>query len=118
MKRLFALVLALNTSLVYAQTLPDVNSFTQQQIFSNWVQNRCIGKVADSKRLKDDAKASAAAWLEASNISVDEFDKADKVIDSLLKENIGGTAPVEYGVLKCTLIANSEAIQQLSGDKK
>ena len=52
MRRLLAFVLALNTSYTIAHTLPDVNTFSQQQIFENWVQNRCIGKIADSATLK------------------------------------------------------------------
>lgn len=113
MKRLLLLVLALNTSAVYAQTLPDISAFSQQQIFENWVQNRCIGKIADSKALKADAEASAAAWLEASNLPSENFEKADKVIASLLKEKVGGTQPGHYQVLKCSLIANSDAIRPL-----
>ena len=117
MKRLLLLVLALNASVVYAQTLPDVSAFSQQQIFENWVQNRCISKIADSKSLKDDAEASAAAWLEASNLPAENFEKADKVIVSLLKEKVGGTEPGNYQVLKCSLIANSDAIRSLKNPK-
>lgn len=111
MKRLLLLILAINAPAVYAQTLPDVSAFSQQQIFENWVQNRCISKIADSKSLKDDAEASAAAWLEASNLPAENFEKADKVIVSLLKEKVGGTEPGQYQVLKCSLIANSDAIR-------
>lgn len=46
MKHLLAFVLALNTSYTFAQTLPDVNTFSQQQIFENWV------KIAVSERLR------------------------------------------------------------------
>ena len=38
MKHLLLLVLFLNASVAYSQTLPDVNAFSQQQIFENWVQ--------------------------------------------------------------------------------
>ncbi|EPW3922190.1 hypothetical protein CIW64_14210 [Enterobacter cloacae] len=117
MKRLLLIVLALNTSAVYAQTLPDVSVFSQQQIFENWVQNRCIGKIAESKSLKDDAEASAAAWLEASDLPAENFEKADKMIISLLKEKVGGTAPGHYQVLKCSLIAKSDAIRLLNVQK-
>lgn len=117
MKRLLLLVLALNASVVYAQTLPDISAFSQQQIFENWVQNRCIGKIADSKALKADAEASAAAWLEASNLPAENFEKADKVIVSLLKEKVGGTEPGHYQVLKCSLIAISDAISPLNSLK-
>ena len=117
MKRLLLLVLALNASVVYAQTLPDVSAFSQQQIFFICLQNRCVGKIADSKSLKDDAEASAAAWLEASNLPAENFEKADKVIVSLLKEKVGGTEPGNYQVLKCSLIANSDAIRSLKNPK-
>ena len=117
MKHLLAFVLALNTSYTFAQTLPDVNTFSQQQIFENWGQNRCFGKIADSTTLKNDAKASAAAWLEASNLPAENFEKADEVINTLLKQKLGGTAPVNYEVLKCSLISHSDAIRQLSVQK-
>lgn len=117
MKRLLLLALALNASAVYAQTLPDISAISQQQIFENWVQNRCIGKIADSKALKADAEASAAVWLEASNLPAENFEKADKVIASLLKEKVGGTQPGHYQVLKCSLIANSDAIRPLNALK-
>lgn len=117
MKRLLLLVLVLNASVACSQTLPDVSAFSQQQIFENWVQNRCISKIADSKSLKDDAEASAAAWLEASNLPAENFEKADKVIVSLLKEKVGGTEPGQYQVLKCSLIASSDAIRPLKTAK-
>ncbi|MBR7358552.1 hypothetical protein G3W16_29460, partial [Klebsiella pneumoniae] len=69
------------------------------------------------KSLKDDAEASAAAWLEASNLPAENFEKADKVIVSLLKEKVGGTEPGQYQVLKCSLIANSDAIRPLKTAK-
>ena len=115
MKTLLAVLLVMTSSIVCSQTLPKVNSFSQQEIFSNWVQNRCIGKIADGESLKNDAKASASAWFEASNVSAELFEEADKAIDNQLKEKIGGSLPGEYQVLKCTLIANGEAINNIYG---
>jgi len=115
MKKLLAFLLITASCVVYAKTLPEVNSFSQQQIFSNWVQNYCIGKIADGESLKSDAKVSASAWLEASNVSAELFEEADKTIDNQLKEKIGGSLPGEYQVLKCTLIANSEVINKIYG---
>lgn len=115
MKILLAFLLVMTSSVVCAKTLPKVNSFSQQEIFSNWVQNRCISKIADSESLKNDAKVSASAWLEASNVPAELFEEADKSIDNQLQEKIGGSLPGEYQVLKCTLIANSEAINKIYG---
>ena len=115
MKNLLAFLLVMTSSVVCAQMLSKVKTFSQQQMFSNWVQNRCIGKIADSESLKNDAKVSAAAWLEASNVPAEFFEEADKAIDHQLQEKIGGSLPGEYQVLKCTLIANSEAINNIYG---
>ncbi|WP_420921204.1 T6SS amidase immunity protein Tai4 family protein [Enterobacter hormaechei] len=80
---------------------------------SFWVLSR-LGVITT---LKNDAKASAAAWLEASNLPAENFEKADEVINTLLKQKLGGTAPVNYEVLKCSLISHSDAIRQLSVQK-
>ncbi|MEK0166611.1 T6SS amidase immunity protein Tai4 family protein [Pseudescherichia vulneris] len=114
-KTLLAFLLVITSSVVYAQMLRELNTFSQEQIFSNWVQNHCIGKIADGESLKSDAKVSASAWLEASNVSAELFEEADKTIDNQLKEKIGGSLPGQYQVLKCTLIANSEAINNIYG---
>lgn len=95
------------------RTLPEVASFSQQQIFTHWVENRCIGKITQDNALIEDAKASAAAWLEFSKLPVEEFQKADAVIDSGLKEKIGGSVGSQYQVLKCTLISQSDSIQKI-----
>ena len=62
-------------------------------------------------------RATAAAWLEASDLPPENFEKADKVIVSLLKEQVGGTEPGNYQILKCSLIANSDAIRLLNVQK-
>jgi hypothetical protein len=54
---------------------------------------------------------------EASDLAAENFEKADKVIDTLLKEKVGGTEQGHYQVLKCSLIANSDAIRSLKSQK-
>ncbi|MDQ2311063.1 T6SS amidase immunity protein Tai4 family protein [Pluralibacter gergoviae] len=96
-----------------AKVLPETSSFTQQQIFTHWVENRCIGKITADKALVSDANASAAAWLEVSSLPVEVFEKADAAIDKGLKEPLTGSTHYSYNVLKCTLIAQSRDIQHL-----
>ncbi|WP_171965586.1 T6SS amidase immunity protein Tai4 family protein [Cronobacter sakazakii] len=96
-----------------AQPLAPVSEFTQPQIFTEWVQNRCMSHIADSAALKEDANASAAAWLEASELPVEAFNEADTIITQALKTPVGGTAKSDYRVLKCSLIAHSVAMQKV-----
>ncbi|ELW9442885.1 hypothetical protein R0595_003526 [Pluralibacter gergoviae] len=96
-----------------AKALPETSSFTQQQIFTHWVENRCIGKITEDKSLISDANASAAAWLEVSSLPVEVFEQADTAIDKGLKEPLTGSTHYSYNVLKCTLIAQSRDIQSI-----
>ncbi|WP_369833880.1 T6SS amidase immunity protein Tai4 family protein [Cronobacter dublinensis] len=106
-------VLAFSFHAALAQPLAPVSEFTQPQIFTQWVQSRCIASIADSAALKADANASAAAWLEASELPVEAFNAADAVIAQALKTRVGGTAKTDYRVLKCALIAQSADVQAL-----
>lgn len=72
-----------------------------------------MSHIADSVALKEDASASAAAWLEASELPVEAFNKADTIITQALKTPVGGTAKSDYRVLKCSLIAHSVAMQKV-----
>ncbi|EGT5207047.1 TPA: hypothetical protein JD203_00775 [Cronobacter sakazakii] len=106
-------VLTVSFHTALAQPLAPVSEFTQPQIFTEWVQNRCMGHIADSAALKEDANASAAVWLEASELSVEAFNEADTIITQALKTPVGGTAKSDYRVLKCSLIAHSVAMQKV-----
>ncbi|NUU67694.1 hypothetical protein HQN64_16470 [Enterobacteriaceae bacterium BIT-l23] len=118
MKKLLALIIMAIATTASAQTLPEMTSFSQQQIFTHWVQNRCIGKITQDKLLIDDARKSAAAWLEFSQLPVEDFQAADKFIDAALKQKISGSVESQYQVLKCTLIANSDDIQAIFSRSK
>ncbi|EPZ5302229.1 T6SS amidase immunity protein Tai4 family protein, partial [Cronobacter sakazakii] len=78
-------VLTVSFHTALAQPLASISEFTQPQIFTEWVQNRCMGHIADSVALKEDANASAAAWLEASELPVEAFNEADTIITQALK---------------------------------
>ncbi|EOC0033132.1 T6SS amidase immunity protein Tai4 family protein [Cronobacter sakazakii] len=106
-------VLRVSFHAALAQPLASISEFTQPQIFSEWVQNRCMGHIADSVALKEDANASAAAWLEASELPAKAFNEADTIITQALKTPVGGTAKSDYRVLKCSLIAHSVAMQKV-----
>ncbi|EGT4385611.1 hypothetical protein SMZ82_003286 [Cronobacter malonaticus] len=106
-------VLTVSSHAALAQPLASISEFTQPQIFTEWVQNRCMGHIADSAILKEDANASAAAWLEASELPVQAFNEADTIITQALKTPVGGTAKSDYRVLKCSLIAHSPEITAL-----
>ncbi|PEI02931.1 hypothetical protein CRM79_06730 [Pantoea agglomerans] len=108
MKKLF-LLFALGISHAALAITPLVtDAYTQPQIFSNWLLNRCAGKVSSDKAFADDAFKSASAWLEASHLPVDAFNEGDRLIDDYLNMDLTGSIAGNFGMMKCTLLSQSQ----------
>ncbi|MEB5704242.1 T6SS amidase immunity protein Tai4 family protein [Pantoea anthophila] len=108
MKKVLILLALISSPAALAITPPAVNSFTQSQIFSNWLLSRCAGKVSAEKAFTDDAFKSASAWLEASHLPVDAFTDGDKLISAYLKMNLTGSVAGNFNMMKCTLLSQSK----------
>ncbi|NEG62567.1 hypothetical protein GQQ23_09495 [Pantoea agglomerans] len=107
---LFALTLS---PAALAITPPAPDSFKQPEIFSNWLLNRCAGKVATDKAFTDDAFKSASAWLEVSHLPVEAFSDGDKLINAYLKMNLTGSVTGNFNMMKCTLLSQSQDAKTL-----
>ncbi|MDQ1211423.1 T6SS amidase immunity protein Tai4 family protein [Pantoea anthophila] len=108
MKKPFLLFALVISHAALAISPPATDAYTQPQIFSNWLLNRCAGKVSSDKAFTDDAFKSASAWLEASHLPVDAFSEGDRLIDDYLKMDLTGSIAGNFGMLKCTLLSQSQ----------
>lgn len=102
------LVGILFSPVVLAVSQLPMDSFSQPQLFQNWLLNRCIGKASTDKTMKEDAYKSASAWLEYSHLPVEAFNGGDKLIDKYLKINLTGSVEGNFKVLTCTLLSQSK----------
>jgi len=108
MKKPFLLFALVISHAALAISPPATDAYTQPQIFSNWLLNRCAGKVSSDKAFTDDAFKSASAWLEASHLPVDAFSEGDRLIDDYLKMDLTGSIAGNFRMLKCTLLSQSQ----------
>lgn len=107
MKKPFLLLALVISHAALAISPPATDAYTQPQIFSNWLLNRCAGKVSSDKAFTDDAFKSASVWLEASHLPVDAFSEGDRLIDDYLKMDLTGSIAGNFRMLKCTLLSQS-----------
>ncbi|KAF6667261.1 hypothetical protein HFD92_03885 [Pantoea sp. EKM101V] len=108
MKKPFLLFALVISHAALAISPPATDAYTQPQIFSNWLLNRCAGKISSDKAFTDDAFKSASVWLEASHLPVDAFSEGDRLIDDYLKMDLTGSSAGNFGMLKCTLLSQSQ----------
>ena len=108
MKKPFLLLALVISHAALAISPPATDAYTQPQIFSNWLLNRCAGKVSSDKAFTDDAFKSASAWLEASHLPVNAFSEGDRLIDDYLKMDLTGSIAGNFRMLKCTLLSQSQ----------
>lgn len=108
MKKPFLLLALVISHAALAISPPATDAYTQPQIFSNWLLNRCAGKVSSDKAFTDDAFKSASVWLEASHLPVNAFSEGDRLIDDYLKMDLTGSIAGNFRMLKCTLLSQSQ----------
>ncbi|WP_338560774.1 T6SS amidase immunity protein Tai4 family protein [Erwinia sp. E_sp_B04_7] len=114
MKKILLILLGISAaSPVFAMTFPAMDSFSQSEVYENWIQNRCTGKISSSKVLQNDAFKSAATWLEVSQLPVGAFNEGDTLIDNALKIKLSGSTGGEFKVLKCSLISQSKEAKEI-----
>ena len=117
MKRLYMLATMLLCTAIAAKNEPEslreVDTFSQAEMYTHWIENRCIGRLDYGKTLTDDACKSAAAWLQFGNLPIEAYNDGDAVIDRYLKVKLSGSVPGTFRVLQCTLIAASPDVKRL-----
>lgn len=100
-----------------AQSLPDdlpkADSFSQADMYTHWIENRCLRRLGYGKALSEDAANSASAWLEFGHLPIEAYNQGDELIDRYLKIKLGGSVPGEFKVLQCTLIAATPGVKKI-----
>ncbi len=108
MRNLLLLIVLTASPMAFAITPPTIDSYSQPQVFKNWLLDRCTGKISADKNFKSDAFKSASVWLEHSKLPIEAFNDGDKLINQYLNMKLTGAVEGNFNVLKCTLLSQSE----------
>lgn len=108
----FAILTLAVTQQVQAQS--DSGDSEQKILLKNWTLSRCLAQVYTDTKTKDDANATAAAYLEAGRQSIDSYESLDALIKKYVNKKYSGSIKSEFNTMKCIDLLNSKELDSLS----
>lgn len=89
------------------------SSGDQKILMKNWALSICFARIAQDEQTKKDAGATARAYLENSQQSVEDFEQIGKLVDKYIKLKYGGSVKSDYNTMKCIDLFHSKELDRL-----
>lgn len=97
-----------------AQGAPAQSS--QKVLLKNWAMSRCIAEVYADKATKDDANATAAAYLEAGHQPIEAYEQLGALVSKFAQRKYSSSTGSELNAMKCIDLLNSKELDKLAGE--
>ncbi|WP_454763041.1 T6SS amidase immunity protein Tai4 family protein [Cupriavidus campinensis] len=101
-----------------AQTTHPLQRFSQRTLLKNWALSACLARIATSPADRDDAGATASAYLEFGKQPIESYDAIRPLIDRFVARKYGSrpeidTPSSEYNTMKCIDLFHSKELDKL-----
>jgi hypothetical protein len=118
-KSLLALAALASLPLVQAATAPSEASatatYSQKTLLKNWALSVCLAKVAKNAEFKDDANATAGAYMEFGKQPIEAYDALRALADRYAQRQYSGAVQSEFDTMKCIDLWHSKELEALAG---
>lgn len=110
-----AVALALVVLSQLANASPEAaRRVAQIALVKHWALSRCLAKVYVESAVRNDANASASAYLEAGDLPIEVYDAVDHLANKYANRKYGGSIESEFGTKKCIDFFESNALRDLA----
>lgn len=108
-----AIALAIVSAVSSASEVPP--KYSQKVLIKNWALSRCLAEAYSDQMSKDDANASAAAYLESGKQPIEAYEKVSELAVKYAKLNYGSVSGSKLNTMKCIDLFNSKELDSLAG---
>lgn len=88
--------------------------YSQKTLLKNWALSRCLAKVSADNATKEDANATASAYLEEGKVPVEAYAQLTSLVDSYAKRTYGGSIKSDFNTMKCIDLYQSSELERLA----
>jgi hypothetical protein len=115
MKRGIALLLLALPMLAHADPYnqPEASKYSQRDLLKNWAMSACLDFIATDQKARDDADATASAYMEFSKQPIEAFDGLRKLAQQYASKHYGGSIPSDFNTMKCIDLYHSKDLDTL-----
>ncbi len=92
--------------------VPQTDKYSQKTLLKNWALSRCLAKSYDDEGIKEDANATASAYLEYGKQGIETYNKLNVLVDKYVSLTYGGSIKSEFKTMKCIDLYHSKELEQ------
>jgi hypothetical protein len=116
MNRLIAISGTVILALAQAQAQSgDASKYSQKTLLKSWALSRCLGQVYSDPKTKEDANATASAYLEFGRQPVEAYDVLSELVNKYANQRYTGSVKSEFNTMKCIDLFHSRELEELTG---
>ena len=92
----------------------DASKYSQKTLLKNWALSRCLGQVYSDPKTKEDANATASAYLESGRQPVEAYDALSELVNRYANQRYTGSVKSEFNTMKCIDLFHSRELEELT----
>lgn len=95
-------------------TVSATASLSQKTLLKNWAVSVCLAKVAKTPEAKEDANATASAYMEFGKQPIEAHEPLRELADAYSKRVYGGAVQSEFNTMKCLDLMHSKELETIA----
>ena len=92
----------------------QIRSYSQKTLLKNWALSRCLAQVAADSAAKDDANATAGAYLEFGKQPLEAYEELGRLVDEYAGRTYHGSVESSFNTMKCIDLFHSRELDRLT----
>ena len=92
----------------------QIRSYSQKTLLKNWALSRCLAQVAADSAAKDDANATAGAYLEFGKQPLEAYEELGRLVDEYVGRRYHGSVESSFNTMKCIDLFHSRELDRLT----
>ena len=89
-------------------------TYSQRTLLKNWALSVCLAQVAQDTKGRDDANATASAYLEFGRQGIEAYDALRTVVEQYASRKYGGSIQSDFNTMKCIDLFHSKRLDDLT----
>lgn len=93
----------------------QTETYSQATLLKNWALSVCLAAVAKNAAEREDANATASAYLEFGHQPVEAYDRLRALAEQYANKKYSGSIPSDFNTMKCIDLFHSKKLNDLAG---
>jgi hypothetical protein len=91
-----------------------IESYSQKTLLKNWALSACLAQISKDDGAREDANATASAYLEFGRQRIEEYDQLMSLVEKYVNKNYAGSIKSDFNTMKCIDLFHSKELNDLA----